>query len=314
MKKMGVRNTLRATKKGIKRNKFLSFSTIFVITIVFIISSLFIITSLVAREAVKFYETKAQVMVFFDQETPEEEILDFKDEIDELDYIENIEYVSQEDAFELYKQDFQDDEELIETITANVLPPSINIRAESAEDLTKVIEDVAEEKEENPYIDEILYFEDVIDIMKSASVGVNYATMVIIPILLLIAFTVVAITVGFNVTLHQKEIDIMHVVGGEDSYIKWPFKIEGMLYGALGGLLSVVLILTPWFIFLHYNQDSDLYALIQQTFRDFNLDFATYPNAHFILSFLGINVGFGLIVGYIASTISLIKNLNLKKK
>jgi len=311
---MGVRNTLRATRKSIKRNKFLSFSTVFVITIVFLISSLFIISSLIAREAVAFYETKAQVIVFFDQETPEEEILDFRDEIDEHDYIEDIEYISQEDAFELYKEDFQDDKELIETITANVLPPSLNIRAKSAEDLTKVIEDISEEKKENPYIDEVLFFEDVIEIMKSASAAVTYAAMVIIPILLLIAFTVVSITVGFNVTLHQKEIEIMHVIGGEDSYIKWPFKIEGMIYGALGGLLSALIILVPWFVFLHYNQDTDFYTLIQQTLRDFNLDFVTYPNAPFILSFLGIHIGFGLVVGYIASTISLIKNLNLKKK
>jgi cell division transport system permease protein len=310
---MGIKNTLRATKRNIKRNKFLSFSTIFVITIVFTISSLFIISSLIAREGIKYYETRAQVMVFFDKETPEEEIIKFKERIEDSKYIEDIEYVSQEKAFELYRESFKDDEELIETITASVLPPSLNVRATSVENLNVVIAQILEEKEVNPYIEEILFLEDVIEVMQNASTAINYVALILIPILLFITFVVVSITIGFNVTLHNKEIEIMHLVGSEDSFIKWPFRLEGMFYGMMGGLLSAGLILTPWYLFLYQSRNSDLYMLIQQTFSDFNLNFVTHPNLPFILTFVGLHVGFGLIIGYIASTIGLIKHLNLKK-
>ncbi len=310
---MGVKNTLKATKRGIKRNKLLSFSTIFVITIVFAISSLFIISSLIAKEAVKYYETKAQAMVFFDKDTPEEEIMKIKEKINNPEYIEEIEYISQDQAFELYKEDFKDEKELIETITASVLPPSLNIRATSVENLTKTIKIITDEKEENPYIDEILFFEDVMEIMQTASTAIGYVSMIIIPVLLFITFVVVSITIGFNVTLHKAEIEVMHLVGSEDGFIKWPFKLEGMLYGFLGGLISAGLILIPWYLFLHNTANSDLSMLMQQTLRDFGLNFVTYPNTQFILIFVGLHIGAGLIIGYISSTIGLIRHLNLKK-
>ncbi len=309
---MGFKNTLKATKKGIKRNKLLSFSTVFVITIVFTICSIFISLSLIAREAVKYYETKAQAIVFFDKDTPEDEIMKIKENINS-DYVEEIEYISQEDAFEIFKKDFEEEEDLVETITANILPPSLNIRATSVENLNKIIKDVVKEQEDNPYIDEILFFEDVMEIMQSASNAINYISIIVLPILLLVTFIIVSITIGFNVTLHKQEIEVMHIVGSEDSFIKWPFKLEGMLYGMLGGIFSSGLILIPWYLFLHLNKQSDLYLLINQTLRDFGLNFITYPDLYFILIFVGIHIGAGVLIGYISSSVSLIKNLNLKK-
>ncbi len=310
---MSIKNVLKATRRNIKRNGFLSFSTIFVITIVFVISSLFVGSAMIASQGIQFYEKKAQVMVFFNRETEEEEILSFKEKINNPEYIENIEYVSQEDAFELYKEDFKDEPDLIDTITADVLPPSLSIRAKSVEDLSTVIEEINQEKEKNPHVDEVWYFEDVLETMQALSTGINYAVAITVPVLTAIAFTLVIITVGFNVTLHKEEIEIMHLVGSDDSYIKWPFKLEGIYYGIVGAIIATALILVPWFIFLNYTQDSDIYIFIQQTLRDFGLNIVTYPNLTFIGGLLGIHIIAGVLIGYIGSGIALIRHLNLKK-
>lgn len=310
---MSIKNVLKATRRNIKRNGFLSVSTVFVITIVFVISTLFVGSAIIARQGIQFYEKKAQVMVFFNRETEEEEILSFKEKIDNPEYIESIDYVTQEDAFEIYKEDFKDEPDLIDTITADVLPPSLGIRAKSIEDLSTVIEQINEEKEKNPYIDEVWYFEDVLDTMQALSTGINYAVAIIVPVLSVIAFTLVIITVGFNVTLHKEEIEIMHLVGSDDSYIKWPFKLEGVYYGILGGIIATALILVPWFIFLNYTQGSDIHVFIQQTLRDFGLNILTYPNLTFIGGLLGMHVLAGIIIGYIGSGIALMRHLNFKK-
>jgi cell division transport system permease protein len=310
---MGLKNTLKATKRNIKRNGFLSVSTVFVIMIIFAISTLFVASAIIAKQGIQFYEKKAQVMVFFNRETSEEEIFNFRDKINNPQYVESIEYVSQEEAFELYKEDFKDDQDLIDTITADVLPPSLGIRANSIESLSTVIEQVNEEKEKNPYVDEVWYFEDVLDTMRAISTSVNYAVAVMVPVFAVIAFTLVIITVGFNVTLHKDEIEIMHLVGSDDSYIKWPFRLEGMFYGVLGGILSAALILVPWLIFLNYTQNSEMYIFVQQTLRDFGLEIISYPNIILIGGLLLANIFAGMFIGLIGSTIALRKHLNLKK-
>ncbi len=310
---MSLKNIIKSTRRNIKRNGFLSVSTVFVIMIIFLLCTLFVSASIIAKQGIQFYETKAQVMVFFSRETPEEEIFSFRDKIDNSEIIESIEYVSQDKAFELYKEDFKDDPDLIDTITAEVLPPSLGIRAKSIDDLSLVIEKIAQEKEKNPYIDEVWYFEDVLDTMRAISTAINYAVAIMVPVLSIIAFTLVVITVGFNVTLHKDEIEIMHLVGSDDSYIKWPFKLEGMYYGLVGGIITSALILIPWFILLNYTQNTELYIFVQQTLRDFGLEIITRPNLIFIGGMLGIHILAGLFIGYIGSTIALIKHLNLKK-
>jgi cell division protein FtsX len=173
------------------KNRWLSLSTIFVITIVFTISTFFIISAIVARQAVSYYETKAQVMVFFKKETPEEEIFKIRDQIQQLPNIEGIEYISQEKAYEIYKQDFQNDQDLVDTITADVLPPSLGIRAKSIDDLTVVINKINDEKDKNAYIDEVWYFEDVVNSLKSISKVIDYGAIALISILGVIAFTLI---------------------------------------------------------------------------------------------------------------------------
>ena len=149
------------TKKNVKRNRWLSFATIFVSTIVLAITSFFVSVAILGRVAVKYYEQRAQVIVFFKQETPEADILSFRDKIYDPTLIADIQYLSQEDALAVYKEDFADNPDLISTVTADSLPPSLEIRAYDIDGLLQIIKNVNTEKETNPNIDEIMYFEDV---------------------------------------------------------------------------------------------------------------------------------------------------------
>ena len=94
----------KTTKDNITRNRWLSISTILVISIVFTLSSFFIGMGMIGQKAITYYEKKAQVIVFFKQETPEAEIFKFRDKINNPQLVEGIEYISREKALEQYKQ------------------------------------------------------------------------------------------------------------------------------------------------------------------------------------------------------------------
>ncbi len=70
---------VETTKKNIQRNKFLSLSTIFVSAIVLLISSFFISIGILSQKAIKYYEKKAQVIVFFKRDTKEADIMKIKE-------------------------------------------------------------------------------------------------------------------------------------------------------------------------------------------------------------------------------------------
>jgi cell division transport system permease protein len=295
-----------------KRSRWFTISTIFVTAIVFTISSFFISLAIMSRKAVHYYEQKAQVIIFFDKETPEEEIYAVRDNLDNPDLIESIDYISQEEALEIYKEDFADNPELISTITADALPPSLEVRAVSIDALLQVIDTVDQEKSTNVYIDDILYFKDVVDNMRTLSRIINIGGVLIIGALVVITFFLIRVTIGLNIKLHQEEIKIMHLVGGTEGFIKTPFIIEGALYGIIGGFIASSLIIIPWYIIAYYSRSADYWYLISQIINDFDLHFLASFNLLFVLIHYLIHVGVGAILGVVSSYSAVNKYLKEK--
>jgi cell division transport system permease protein len=295
-----------------KRSKWFTVSTIFVTAVVFTISSFFISLAIISRRAVNYYEQKAQVIIFFDKEAPEEKIFEVRDRINDENLIESITYISQDEALEIYKEDFADNPDLISTITADALPPSLEVKAQSIDALIEVIDIVNKEKSTNVYIDDILYFKDVVDNMRTLSRIINLGGVIIIGALIVITFFLIRVTIGLNIKLHQDEIQIMHLVGGTEGFIKTPFIIEGALYGVLGGFLASSLILIPWYVIVYYSQSADFWYWISQIIRDFNLDFLNSFSPLFVLIHYLIHVGIGALLGVVSSYSAV--NKYLKKK
>jgi len=293
-------------KKNVKRNRWLSLSTIFVSTIVLTISSFFISVAILGRKAVDYYEQKAQVIIFFKKETSEADILLLRDKLFDPQLVEDIVYVSQEEALKIYQDDFADNPDLISTVTADSLPPSLEIRAKSVDDLFTVLENINTEKQTNPNIDEVMYFKDVVENLRTLSNIINIGAVVLISALLIISFSLIRITIGFNINSHKEEIQIMNLVGSTDSFIKTPFIMEGAFYGMMGGLLAATLIIVPWYIVVMYTQNTDFAYWLNQTLTDFNLDVLKSVNIAFILIYYIIHIVFGGLIG-MSSSISAVK-------
>lgn len=291
----------KVTSTNVKRNKWLTISTIFVSAIVFTLTSVFISLSILTQKAVDYYEQKAQVIVFFKKGTSETEILTFRDSIYNAELIEQIEYVSQEQALSIYKEDFADNPDLISTVTADSLPASIEIRAKSIDSLLLVIEDINKAKETNASIDEVMYFRDVVDNMKSLSRFINIGSIVLITAMGIVTISLIRVTIGFNIKVHQEEIEIMHLVGSSDKFIRTPFMLEGTFYGVIGGFISASIILIPWYLIIYYTKGTDFSYWIDQLFIDFNMPFLVRFDPLFILLFVLTHVLIGALIGFLSS-------------
>ena len=50
-------------------------------------------------------------------------------------------------------------------------------------------------------------------------------------------------TIRLSLFSRRREVEVMKLVGATDWFIRWPFVIEGVILGALGGLLAILLLL-----------------------------------------------------------------------
>lgn len=296
-----------ATKKNIKRNRFLSVSTVMVTATVLLISSLFISMGIIAQKGVEYYEKKSQVIVFFKRDTKESDILALKDKLNDENLVEHITYITQEEALNIYKEDFADNPDLLATVTTDSLPPSLEVRAKNIDSLMIMIERINTEKETNASIDDVIYFKEVVNNLKTISNIINYTSIILITALVIIAFMLIRITIGFNINTHKEEIKVMNLVGSPKEYITKPYILEGGIYGALGGLIATSIIIIPFYIFLYsLMKDATFAYSLNQTLRDFGLLFLKPINIPFLFLYYLVHIGVGALIG-IVSSISAVK-------
>lgn len=119
--------------------------------------------------------------------------------------------------------------------------------------------------------------------------------------MIIVTIALIRVTIGFNIKLHQEEIEIMHLVGSSDKFIRTPFLLEGTFYGLIGGLVASLIILIPWYSIVIYTQGTDFAFWINQLLVDFNLPFLVQFNLAFILIYFLIHLIIGSTIGFLSS-------------
>jgi cell division transport system permease protein len=61
-------------------------------------------------------------------------------------------------------------------------------------------------------------------------------------LLVLASILLISNTIKLSLFSRRREVEVMKLVGATDWFIRWPFMIEGVLLGALGGILAVLLL------------------------------------------------------------------------
>lgn len=228
----------REAAKNIWRDKGISFAALLVTTLTFFVTSVFVLAIVASHLALDFLESKAQLTAFFKDEATEEEIFALKSELLANEGILEVSYTSKEEAMEIYKEEYKDEPTLLESITANIFPASLDIRAQKISDL----EATNKMLKKNNLVEEVVYFQDVAENFKQISRIVRQVGLVLVGALSFVSLLVILLSIGMSIHGKKDEIEIMRLVGASKWYIRTPFLIQGAFYGLAAVLISFLLI------------------------------------------------------------------------
>lgn len=293
-----LRRIFKTSFQHIARNTWLSVASITVILLAFFLSSLFAGLVYGSNILLDYFETEAQILTFFKVGTEEEEILELRSRV--IDYLapENVEYTSEEAAIAEFKDAYKDNELITESITENVLPASLGIRAQDIDDIPQIISYLNDEKDESEIIDEIYYREDVVDRIKQASKIIRIAGLSLVAFLATVSFLIILITTGITISNYEQEIAIMQLVGASSSYIKLPFIFAGALYGGLGALLAMTTLGLMTYGGYYYLETSSILSTLTDFFR--GVPFPTITVTEVVIV-VAVEALAGIIIGSISS-------------
>lgn len=221
-------------KRNIRRTPYQALTAVFVMFLTFLVVSLFLILAFGSQRVLQYYESKPQAIVFFKDNTALTDVEAIKNALVKTGKVVSLNYVSKEEALQIYKERNKANPTLLELVTANILPASLEISAANPSDLGPISEVLKLE----PVVDEVVYPEDVVQSLSKAASIIRYIGAASVGFLIFFASLIILMVVGFKIRLRRSEIEIMRLMGASSWFIRAPFLLEGMFYGALGAFFA----------------------------------------------------------------------------
>jgi len=154
--------------------------------------------------------------------------------------VEKVTYVSQAEAYALFKQDFANDQSYVSTVSENDIPPSFEIKLrDPAADYSIVASAVTGAAGVDSVIDEMTILTKFYRLLD----GARNAVVIVALILIVAAILLVANTIRLSAFNRRRETGIMRLVGASNFYIQLPFLLEGVIAGLFGWALAAALLI-----------------------------------------------------------------------
>ena len=182
-------------------------------------------------------EHSQAIQVFMEVDTSEEEINRIGDEIRKLEGVNSVQFVSEEDAVDIMKDYFENNEKLL-VGAEDIFPPSFVV---NFSDLTKS-EEVQAQINNMEGISSIQNKNETTNALLGVGNAIRLISAIILVFLIIVSLFIISNTIKLTVHARRKEISIMKYVGATNSFIRWPFVVEGIIIGLVAATISLLAI------------------------------------------------------------------------
>lgn len=232
------------TRRNIRRTPYQAIAASMVMFLTFltlIISSLLILGS---QRILKYYESKPQAIAFFKDNTPDSDVQAIQKALLDTGKVTNLRYVSKDEALKIYQERNKNTPVLLELVTANILPASLEISTTSPADLSSIGAVLKKE----PVVEDVVIPEDAIQGLTRATTVIRWVGSGVAGFLIIFSFFLLLMVIGFKIRLRRGEIEIMKLLGASTWFVRAPFILEGITYGVLGAALAwIISYLVVWY-------------------------------------------------------------------
>lgn len=288
--------------KNIYRNKMFSLASIATMAACIFLFGLFFAIVLNFRNIVQSAEESVGVTVFFDEGLDQTSIDRIGRTIGQREEVSKINFVSAEEAWEDYKEEYFDgSEEAAESFKGdNPLANSANYEV--------YLSDVSKQESLVAYIEsldgvrQVNKSEAVADTLSNFNVLIGYISAAIIIILFGVALFLISNTVTIGIAVRKEEIAIMKLIGAKDYFVRGPFIVEGVVIGLVGAAIPLAI------LYVLYNK---VISYVMERFHVLTTILTFLPAGDVFRYLLPVGLVLGVGIGLIGSSITIRKHLKV---
>jgi len=238
---------LREALRALTRNAVPSFAALATVLVTVLILGVFIPVVQATTGAANEVRARVIADVFLTPRATDADVTRVKRLLEsDVAHVERVEFVSKEQA---YRDERARNPEAFALLGANPLPDTFRVTPDDPENIGAIRDALApvapgggERTAIDPAIEEVRNREDETNDIIAATDVIQLTMGLLAALLVLASVLLIANTIRLSLYARRREVEVMKLVGATDWFIRWPFVIEGMLVGALGGLLALALL------------------------------------------------------------------------
>lgn len=278
---------LREAFKNLRLNALMSATAITTTAICILILGAGMLVSGHVQGALFRVSQDVEINAFFPEDVSDEEVEQTRSTVEGYPEVEEVTYISKDEALERYKEIFAESPDLYEGLPTDALPASLEVQLSDSSDSDAV----AGKLEAEGAFEDLRYPQQTIERVNEFVGYVTWAMRGATALFLVASVLLIFNTIRLSIFSRRKEIEVMKLVGASDGFVRTPFMLEGLVQGLIGAAIAALVVLWANSAFVSWAQERIPYFAVS----------GSAVNIPFVLLVL---LTVGVVVGIVGSYLS----------
>lgn len=223
-----------STLTSLRRTPYQTLGIFFALTFSFFILLVFSFTILFLTKLINYVESQPQVTVYFLKTTPQSAIFKLREQLLMSDKVKQVRFISQEQALAIYKDLNKNEPLLLEMVSKEALPASLEVYTQKPEYLLEV----AELAKKEPGVEDVAFQRDVVDNLIKITTGIQWSAAAFLTSQFIIVCFVIFSTIGFKMIAKKEEIETLRLLGAGRFFVTKPLIQENLMINFFATLVA----------------------------------------------------------------------------
>ena len=271
------------------RNRFMTIASIATVALSLFILGIFMTLVANLDYFAENLESQVQISIYLKDDLSTEQVMSVGKRLKQMEDVKEITFTNKDQAMDKLRDRMKDQPGILNALEGkNPLPSSYEITFTDPAAVKRTARIVAD----YPEVESTHYGQEIIEQLFQITSVIRWGGIALVIFLTLATLFIISNTIRLTVFARRKEIGIMKYVGATNWFIRWPFLLEGLFLGFIGGLIAdIVLFQFYEFVTVAIHRSLAFLPLVSM-----------YP---FMYRMAGVLLVISMIIGAVGSTISL---------
>lgn len=233
---------------SLKRNIWLSIASVLTVMISLTLLGCAVFFLANTSHIADTFESQVEIAVFLNESLERDQVIDLQHQLEKLEGVASVTLTTREQAVIEFQESMGSSSLLEDLGGINPFPDKLTITATEA----RLVQQIAAQVSGISGVDKVRYGQGILEQLITFTHWLRWIGIGVVAVFGFASFLLITLNIKTNVNSREKEIQIMRLVGASNSFIRWPFFLEGLIIGFLGGLFAVILVGTAYSWLLQY--------------------------------------------------------------